>query len=102
MARTVDGTGPVTLHGDVASGWGLGSSPLLWIRIRALLAPASELSGVASSADAMLDFAKGWDDGKQDHGRPAPIAFAVDGRMFVGDDMTGTVMWMAPVGLAQK
>jgi hypothetical protein len=47
----------------------------------------------------MLDFATGWDDGHQDHGRPAPIAFAPDGRLFLGDDQQGAVLWIAPIDL---
>jgi len=32
-----------------------------------------------------------------DHGRPAAIAFAPDGRMFVGNDINGLIVWIAPV-----
>jgi hypothetical protein len=45
----------------------------------------------------MVDFATGWDDGQNDHGRPAALTFAPDGRMFVGNDMDGTIVWIAPV-----
>ncbi len=61
--------------------------------------PASELSGSTAPLDNMLDFATGWDTGMQNHGRPAAIAFAPDGRMFVGDDWSGVIVWMAPAGL---
>jgi hypothetical protein len=47
----------------------------------------------------MMDFATGWDDGRQDHGRPAPITFAPDGRMFLGNDNNGAVIWIAPIDL---
>jgi hypothetical protein len=36
-----------------------------------------------------------------DHGRPAPIVFAADGRMFLGDDHDGLIVWIAPTGLMQ-
>jgi hypothetical protein len=45
----------------------------------------------------MMDFATGWDDGKQDHGRPAAIAFSPDGRLFIGNDINGVIVWVAPV-----
>ncbi|HZU85520.1 MAG TPA: hypothetical protein VE987_21470, partial [Polyangiaceae bacterium] len=61
--------------------------------------PASELAGGAGDPNNMLDFATGWDDGTRTHGRPAPIVFAPDGRMFLGDDQRGLVVWIAPVGL---
>jgi glucose/arabinose dehydrogenase len=48
----------------------------------------------------MTDFATGWDDGKQDHGRPTAIMFAPDGRLFLGDDTNGLIVWMAPVTTA--
>jgi len=51
----------------------------------------------AGSTPEMTDFATGWDDGMMDHGRPAVITFAPDGRMFVGNDLTGLVVWIAPV-----
>jgi hypothetical protein len=47
----------------------------------------------------MTDFATGWDDGRQDHGRPGTITFAPDGRLFVGDDQSGMIFWIAPVNL---
>ncbi len=62
---------------------------------------ASELT-LGGNPDNMLEFATGWDDGRQDHGRPAPIAFAPDGRMFIGDDQEGAVIWIAPVDLMQR
>ncbi len=43
----------------------------------------------------MMDFATGWDDGAQDHGRPAAVTFAPDGRLFIGDDMNGVIVWVA-------
>jgi glucose/arabinose dehydrogenase len=58
--------------------------------------PAS--SAEADAGTTMLDFATGWDDGMEDHGRPANIAFSPDGRMFVGNDINGMIFWVAPVG----
>jgi glucose/arabinose dehydrogenase len=92
----------VTLHG--ASGSWLGAQV-----VAASIDPDGGMPLPASDLDldggptptSLLPFATGWDDGKQDHGRPAPIAFAPDGRVFVGDDYNGVIVWMAPIGLAR-
>jgi glucose/arabinose dehydrogenase len=89
------------LHGDVGSFEGA--------RIVAVplddagnLIPASELADAGTAAN-MLDFATGWFDEdagfSTNHGRPTAIAFAPDGRMFIGDDYEGLVAWIAPVSL---
>jgi glucose/arabinose dehydrogenase len=51
----------------------------------------------ADAGPGFTDFATGWDDGREDHGRPATVAFAPDGRLFVGNDIDGTIVWIAPV-----
>jgi glucose/arabinose dehydrogenase len=45
----------------------------------------------------MNDFATGWDDGTKAHGRPAAVAFAPDGRLFVANDTDGVIFWIAPL-----
>jgi glucose/arabinose dehydrogenase len=45
----------------------------------------------------MGDFATGWDDKTLSHGRPAPVTFSPDGRLFVGDDRNGVIFWIAPI-----
>jgi glucose/arabinose dehydrogenase len=57
----------------------------------------SDLSG--TDTGSMTDFLTGWDDGTQAHGRPAAVAFAVDGRLFVTNDTTGDIVWIAPMSL---
>ncbi len=47
----------------------------------------------------MTDFATGWDDGSRAFGRPSSIEFAPDGRMFIGNDNDGTILWIAPLTL---
>jgi glucose/arabinose dehydrogenase len=69
------------------------------------------LSSEADAGTAMSDFATGWDDQRLDHGRPAAIAFAPDGRMFVGQDigsggaydprLNGLIVWIAPIQTAR-
>ena len=63
--------------------------------------PGSDLPGM--KAGAMRDFATGWElNGSQDrsHGRPTVVTFAPDGRLFMGNDTNGDIIWMAPFGLA--
>jgi glucose/arabinose dehydrogenase len=90
----------VTLHGAAGSWNGARVVSIALDPATGLPFPATDLDGGAG-ASPILDFATGWDDGQNDHGRPAPIAFAADGRMFLGDDNKGLVVWIAPVGLAR-
>jgi glucose/arabinose dehydrogenase len=86
----------VTLHGE--------ADPLRGARVVAIPldangipVAATDLDGGAGARGALMQFADGWDNGP--HGRPAAIAFARDGRLFVGDDNDGIVVWIAPLGL---
>ncbi len=88
----------VTLHGIVSS-WVGARVVGIALDDNGMPLPASELDGGEGDPNTMLDFATGWDDGHQDHGRPAPITFAPDGRMFLGDDNRGLVVWIAPLDL---
>jgi glucose/arabinose dehydrogenase len=89
----------VTLHGDVGSFVGARVVGVSLDPTTGLPLPASELSSSTSSPENLRDFATGWDDHTQSHGRPAAIAFAPDGRMFIGDDWSGVIFWIAPVDL---
>jgi len=60
--------------------------------------PSSDIPGGPN--DALHELAGGWDDGKQDHGRPAAVAVADDGRVFVANDADGSIVWFAPLRLA--
>ncbi len=59
---------------------------------------ATDLAGMSSGA--MSDFMTGYDDGLHLHGRPANVAFAADGRLFLGNDNNGDILWIAPLDLA--
>jgi glucose/arabinose dehydrogenase len=59
--------------------------------------PGSNLPNVSNGA--MGVFATGWDDGTHAHGRPSAVAFAADGRLFVGNDNNGDIFWIAPLDL---
>jgi hypothetical protein len=55
--------------------------------------PSSE----ASAGPNLSDFATGWDNNMNNHGRPTTLSFAPDGRLFIGDDTTGNIIWIAPI-----
>jgi glucose/arabinose dehydrogenase len=59
--------------------------------------PGSDLDG--GDTGSMRDFATGWDDSTRKHGRPASLAFSRDGRLFIGNDNDGTIVWIAPLSL---
>ena len=55
---------------------------------------ASNVGGTATGG--MTDFATGW-AGTTAHGRPAAVAFASDGRLFLANDNNGDIVWIAPI-----
>jgi glucose/arabinose dehydrogenase len=91
----------VTLHGEAGTWNGARVVAIALDPTTGLPLPATELAGGGGSPTAMLPFATGWDDGSHSHGRPAPVEFAPDGRMFLGDDNNGLIVWIAPVGLTR-
>ena len=88
----------VSLHGEVEQWLGARLVGVALDPTTGLPQSASDLDGGFDTQSAM-DFAQGWGDGLRDHGRPAPLTFAADGRLFLGDDQRGAVVWIAPVGL---
>lgn len=91
----------VTLHGDFGSWNGARIVAVALDPSTGLPLPATELTEGGPNAANMLEFAAGWDDGKHGHGRPAPVTFAPDGRLFIGDDQRGAVIWVAPIELTR-
>jgi glucose/arabinose dehydrogenase len=57
--------------------------------------PSTNING--DSDVGMVDFATGWDDLTNTHGRPAAVAFSPDGRLFLANDNDGTIIWIAPI-----
>ncbi|HXN31514.1 MAG TPA: hypothetical protein VN894_06615 [Polyangiaceae bacterium] len=89
----------VALHGEFETWVGARIVAIALDPQTGLPLPASEQSEAGVDPANMLELASGWDDGNNDHGRPAPTAFAPDGRLFIGDDQRGAVIWIAPIGL---
>ena len=59
------------------------------------LATGSDLGGADSGG--LTEFASGW--GALAHGHPTAVTFGSDGRLYLADDWTGTILWMAPLNL---
>jgi glucose/arabinose dehydrogenase len=88
----------VTLHGEVSLWEGAGLLAIALDPNSGLPLGASDVDSGFAGQNAMT-FATGWADKRKDHGRPAPLAFAPDGRLFLGDDQKGAIVWIAPVSL---
>ncbi len=90
----------VPLHGKYDAGEGWQGEGLVAIDFNAMtgqVLPGSDLMGTPQGA--LSDFATGWDVPIKGHGRPANVAFAPDGRLFLGNDVSGDIIWIAPMGL---
>jgi glucose/arabinose dehydrogenase len=86
------GSAFVVTHGNASN----------WVGARMVAIPMNAATGLPLASNdidgsdvGMSDFATGWDDGKQDHGRPAAVTFSADGRLFVANDNDGTIFWIA-------
>jgi glucose/arabinose dehydrogenase len=60
------------------------------------LYPGTNLPG--QDAGTMVDFLTGYDDGTKSHGRPTDVTVSPDGRLFVSNNQTGDIIWVAPIG----
>jgi glucose/arabinose dehydrogenase len=58
--------------------------------------PGANYSVETSDTGGMSDFATGWDNVNQTHGRPTAVAFSADGRLFLTNDTNGDIVWIAP------
>jgi glucose/arabinose dehydrogenase len=78
-----------------------------WAGARVVAVPMDPNSGKpvtssdtdGSSQTGMVDFATGWSSGYRPGGRPAAVAFAPDGRLFLANDNSGVIVWIAPMSL---
>jgi glucose/arabinose dehydrogenase len=87
----------VPLHGAVGTWRGARVVSIAMDPATGEILPGSDLNG--ESSGAFLDFAHGWDDETRSHGRPANVVFAPDGRLFLGNDNSGDIIWIAPLDL---
>jgi glucose/arabinose dehydrogenase len=62
------------------------------------LLPSTTLP-TGSAGGGMRDFVTGYEDMALTHGRPAEVEFAQDGRLFLANDNTGEIIWIAPFSL---
>jgi hypothetical protein len=60
--------------------------------------PGTNFAGGADMG-ALTDFATGWDTNMNDHGRPTAVSFSADDRLFLTNDTTGDIVWIAPTTL---
>jgi glucose/arabinose dehydrogenase len=94
------GSAFVPLHGAVETWAGARVVAIAIDSSTGWLKPGSDVDG--ANTGAMNDFATGWDDGRFLNGRPAAVAFASDGRLFLGNDINGQIFWIAPLELERK
>lgn len=80
----------VALHGSFYS------QPA-WAGARVVFAPTDPVTHAPNGP--FLDFIRGFAPGGSNLDRPADIAFSPDGRLFVSDDMSGAIWWLAPESL---
>ncbi|HZS37072.1 MAG TPA: hypothetical protein VFF06_09605 [Polyangia bacterium] len=85
----------VTLHGDFGT-WHGARMVAVETDANGAPLPSTDLTGGHTPPGALMDFATGWDDGTHAHGRPAALAMAPDGRLFLGNDVNGDIVWIAP------
>lgn len=85
----------VPLHGAYGSWAGARVVSIELDQMTGDVLPGSDLAG--ENEGSFVDFATGWDDGSRSHGRPANVVFSPDGRLFLGNDVDGTIFWIAPI-----
>jgi glucose/arabinose dehydrogenase len=91
----------VPVHGAYSTWTGARLAAIDFNAMTGQVLPGSDITGSSTmgpSSGAMKDFATGW-AGSHAHGRPANVAFAPDGRLFLGNDVSGDIIWIAPLGL---
>jgi len=84
------------LHGVAGSWLGARVVAIALDPATGLPLPSSTIDGGVNTGN-MADFATGWDDGTESHGRPSDVDFSSDGRMFVANDVNGDIFWVAPI-----
>ncbi len=74
-----------------------------WVGARVVAIPMDPSTGLPTPSTntggtdkGMVDFATGWTSANFPAGRPAAVAFSSDGRLFVANDNSGVIFWIAP------
>jgi glucose/arabinose dehydrogenase len=90
------GAAIVATHGAAGSWVGARMVAIAMDASTGLPKPGTNMNGEVDMG-SMTDFATGWDDQTNTHGRPAALEFAPDGRLFVANDTNGVIFWIAPL-----
>jgi glucose/arabinose dehydrogenase len=87
----------VALHGAAGSWTGARVVAIGVDPTTGLLVPGTNIHNHQDQG-ALTPFADGWDDSSLAHGRPASLEFnTADGRLFIGNDNSGDIIWIAPL-----
>ncbi len=86
----------VSMHGAAGTWTGARIVGIALDRATGLPLPGANYSIETTDTGEMSDFATGWDNVNQAHGRPTAVAFSVDGRLFLTNDSNGDIIWIAP------
>jgi len=89
----------VATHGAASTWHGARLSAISLDPTTGLPVPGNDLNSTETDNGGMSDFATGWDDGTFAHGRPAALEFSPDGRLFLSNDRTGDIIWIAPMDM---
>jgi glucose/arabinose dehydrogenase len=73
-----------------------------WVGARVVGVAIDTSTGLPPPGDAGVkaDFLTGWDDNHLNpaHGRPTDLTVSADGRLFLSNDTSGDIVWIAPTG----
>jgi glucose/arabinose dehydrogenase len=89
----------IAMHGSAGDWTGARLVAIAMDPSTGLPLPAANYSIESTDTGSMVDFATGWDNVNQAHGRPTAVAFSADGRLFLTNDSTGDIVWIAPIDM---
>jgi glucose/arabinose dehydrogenase len=86
------GAAIVATHGTAGSWAGARVVAIAMDPSTGLPLPGTDM--VVGDQGSMTDFATGWDNAFNKHGRPAAVEFSPDGRLFIANDTNGVIFWV--------
>ncbi len=86
----------IAMHGAAGTWTGARLVSIAMDPTTGLPLPGANYSVETSDTGGLSDFATGWDNVNQSHGRPTAVAFSADGRLFLTNDTNGDIVWIAP------